>query len=103
MIMQAYRGMGCLSQKDAAELFDVDERELRSYCYFVEKNCSPPTKEQQKVLDLAYTAYCANNEDQSLNFFLKRIAPSYGLSSSAIIEKWEVDALFIPSSLKEKE
>lgn len=85
-------------QKDAAARFTVDERELRDYVSFI-ANCpyhKPP--EYYRILEEAYAEYCGMNGDRHINYFIERIAPSYGMNPRHVTEMWEIDPTFYPVS-----
>ncbi len=101
MLAQAVDG---LSQKEAAEQYGVDERELRDYEFF---EAGIPLKNRvsglkiptyQHILDAAYEAYCQHSAIRHIRSFIEDMAPLYGVPARPIIELWEVCPDFYPSS-----
>lgn len=98
-------GVGGLSQKDAAERYGVDERELRDYeNFYCERGTMPAidykSKEFQCILDEAYKFYCLSGGEGHIKGFIEAIAPSYGMNPRHVYERYEIDATFLPTGHK---
>jgi len=94
---------GKVSQKQASEIYCVDERELRDYATFVEgKSLVSETdrKALQHALDEAYLQYCAANCKRHIRFFISSLAPFYRWKARPLVELWETDPTFWPTGYK---
>jgi hypothetical protein len=92
-----------INQKQAAETFGVDERELRDYLFFRAGQPNPDDgsrKTFQAVLDDAYGHYVANRGRFGLRYHIELIAPFYGLKTRHVTELWETDPVFYPTGYR---
>lgn len=85
------------TQKEAAEAWGVDERELRDYESFVMGRNRPYTSTDQQILNDAYTIYCTNGGDIAIRACISRVSWYYGRDPRAVTELWEVDPTFFPT------
>lgn len=97
MLSQAVDG---LNQKDSAEKYGVDERELRDYEIFHDPSVGRETINPafQRILNDSYHVYCADGAKESIVTYIERIAPFYGKKGRHVWEKFEVDPNFYPDN-----
>lgn len=91
---------GWKNQRDSAETFGVDDRELRDYAAFRDGNPLVPLAQMkglQLALDDAYASYCADNAKRHISHYISSVAPLYRWKARHICELWETDQTFLPT------
>jgi hypothetical protein len=103
LLEQALKRLGDCSQKQAAEEFGLDERELRDYLHWAEgvvegiPMVAPCIgRKYQAVLDDANSMYQHNNGYAHIRFYIELWAPLWGMKPRHVTELWEVDPTFLP-------
>ena len=92
-----------ITQAKAAEMFGVDERELRDYEKFVDNQSSMGdlTKSEkavyQHILDCAYSMYERFRAGEHIRTYVESQARMYGVDGRKVIEMWEIDPTFWPT------
>lgn len=89
-----------ITQQEAAELFGVDQRELRDYAAFVEGRVLDKPKNFQRILDEAYELYCGEGGKNGLRPCIETIAKLWGVNARHVIEAFEIDANFYPTGYR---
>jgi hypothetical protein len=95
-----------LTQAQAAEMFNVDERELRDYEKFINGqssmgDMSPSEKKvYQHILDCAYSMYDRFRAGDHIRTYIDSQARMYGVDGRKVIEMWEIDPTFYPTGTK---
>jgi hypothetical protein len=88
------------SQKQAAEEFGLDERELRDYRNWIERAQLVPIcaskKTFQHILEAAHATYQNTGGSRHLRTYIEVHASRWGLTPRHVTELWEVDPTFFP-------
>lgn len=103
MLKAAYEAWKTKPQRVAAEMYGVDERELRDYRNFVEKVNVVDLSviwTYRAVLDDAYGHYCGEQGKRHIRSYIETIAPFYGLKGRQVVEAWETDSCFYPTGYR---
>ncbi len=88
------------SQKDAAEMYGVDERELRDYCAFCEEFTMLPLGSDHalwSIIDDAYSHYQGGNAKFGFRHYLESQTHYWGINPRRVTELWEVDPCYYPT------
>lgn len=88
------------TQADSSAMFSVDERELRDYIKFINKQPvinSVESKVAQSIINSAYENYCASKAQESIQRYLEAFSRLFGVNPRHVVELWEIDRNYYPS------
>jgi hypothetical protein len=95
------------SQKEACSQFSLSEREFQDYIEFVEgesRHSKLDGKKKQVFLEIlndAYRIYTHNLASKNIVFYIRQVAPLWGVNPRHVTEMWEVDPKFYPTGYAE--
>jgi len=87
-----------LTQKEVADEWGVDARELRDYIRYKHNHNPEITATAQAVMDDAYHHYCADNANMPWVSYLRSSAKQFGINPRGVQEVWETEPSFYPTN-----
>lgn len=102
-LLQAAKSLLDLSnqtQKEVAEYYEIDEREIRDYCQFVNGDSRIPSELRphlQLALDYSYKLYSNALAAKPIRDYLAKEAKTFRLNPRHVAEFWDVDPTFYPT------
>lgn len=88
------------SQKQACLNWFVATRELRDFIDYVAKTPCQMLNQEQAILDEAVLYYRASHGEKHLRHWIEKVATAKGFKPRPYLEKWEVDANYLPTILQ---